>query len=611
MYALLRPSPTLTDQEVRLSLRMMTWEGIASGAPFSLGSGGFMAAYALALGANKFQVGILAALPFVTQVLQLPAVLAVERFRRRKAIGIPALCAANLLWIPIGAVPFLLETPGSAAVVVVIALLAVRGLFAPVWTRWMRDLVSKDVLGSYHGRRFAIITGVVAVVGLGGSFLVQWWEGTALPQNAILAYSFLLIGGSLTFGIVGPLATLRTRELLLPPAPESGRSAAAVLAEPFRDRKCSQLVRFLFVWSLTSNLAIAFFAVYMLSGLGLSLPVVVGLTVLGQATNILFMRVWGPMADRVGSKTVLSLSASLYLLVILGWVFTANPERHFLTMPLLTALHIFAGIAAAGVTLTMNTLALKLAPDDKATPFLGVAGMAMYIGAGIGPIVGGLMADYFSVKTLRFDISWMSPGEVIDLPALALTGFDFLFVIAFTFGFLSLNLLVALREEGGSASRNCAGRNDVPLRPRHTRGLISSGSWRFVGLFLRLSQARAWSRCGSRSHRLPVGNVHPGGRGVCAPGSHSGARSGSLCERRPGAGSLMRWRTLPGTVLKSPAMLRGAPCTPEETSPIRLVESPDAQCWARFAPCPSGKTLLLKPCSPPVTALYKARLRQE
>ena len=37
---------------------------------------------------------------------------------------------------------------------------------------------------------------------------------------------------------------------------------------------------------------------------------------------------------------------------------------------------------------------------------------------------------------------------MIDLPALALTGFDFLFVIAFTFGLLSLNLLVALREEG-------------------------------------------------------------------------------------------------------------------------------------------------------------------
>ena len=85
----LRPSPTLTDTELGRSLRLMIWEGVASGALFSLGSGGFMAAFALALGANNLQVGILAALPFITQVAQLPAILAVERFRTRKAIGIP------------------------------------------------------------------------------------------------------------------------------------------------------------------------------------------------------------------------------------------------------------------------------------------------------------------------------------------------------------------------------------------------------------------------------------------------------------------------------------------------------------------------------------------
>ena len=431
---------------------MMIWEGVASGALFSLGSGGFMAAYALALGANNLQVGILAALPFITQVAQLPAILAVERFRRRKAIGIPALLAAQLLWVPIGAVPFLLETPGAPAVTVVIVLMAVRGLFAPVWattwTSWMRDLVPQNALGSYYGSRLATVTAAVAVVGIGGSFFVRWWEGVSSPDDAIFAYSILLIGGTLTFGLLSPSLALRAREPLMPAAPASGRSALMVLVEPLRDRNFSQLVRFLFVWSLVSNLAIPFFAVYMLLELGLSLPAVIGFTVLGQVTNILFVRVWGPMADRVGSKTVLSLSASLYLLVILGWVFTAYPERHFLTLPLLAVLHIFAGVAAAGVTLTMSTLTLKVAPEGKATPFLGVAGIAASIGAGIGPIAGGLMADYFSVRSLDLDLSWTSPSGVLELPAISLTGFDFLFAIAFLVGLFSLNLLVALREEG-------------------------------------------------------------------------------------------------------------------------------------------------------------------
>ena len=66
-------------------------------------------------GANNFQIGILAALPFISQIVQLPVILAVERFRRRKAMGLPAWLLANLMWLPIGAVLFLIDTPGPGA----------------------------------------------------------------------------------------------------------------------------------------------------------------------------------------------------------------------------------------------------------------------------------------------------------------------------------------------------------------------------------------------------------------------------------------------------------------------------------------------------------------
>ena len=452
MWTLLQPSPTLTAEDVRRSLRMMVWESVSSSTVFSLGSGGFMAAYALALGANNLQVGLLASLPFVSQVAQIPGILAVERFRKRKAMGVPALLVSHLMWLPIAAVPFLLETPGALAVAVVIALLAVRGLFAPAWltawSSWIRDLVPQEILGRYHARRLAIAMGVTAAVGLAASFFVQWWKESSPPDEGVYAYCFLIAGGALAFGTLGVVQTLRAKEPLMPAAQETEQSAMAVLWEPLRDKNFAMLIRFLFTWSLASSTAIPFFAVYMLTAIGLSLPAVIGFIVLSQAANILFVRVWGPMADRLGSKTVLSLSASLYLLVIAGWIFTLQPERHFLTLPLLAVLHIFAGVAAAGVTLTISTLTLKQAPAEKATAFLGVAGIATYLGAGLGPVVGGVLADYFAQRTLRFDISWMSLDSVLNLSPLSLTGFEFLFFIAFVVGLLSLNLLVALREEG-------------------------------------------------------------------------------------------------------------------------------------------------------------------
>ena len=74
--------------------------------------------------------------------------------------------------------------------------------------------------------------------------------------------------------------------------------------------------------------------------------------------------------------------------------------------------------------------------------------MAAGLGAGTGPLVGGALADFFSVRVFRIDFSWSSPNGLFELPAVTLTGFDFLFAIAFILGLLSLNLLAALREEG-------------------------------------------------------------------------------------------------------------------------------------------------------------------
>ena len=430
----------------------MVLGGMGENGMFALASGGFMAAFALALGANNLQIGILAALPFLTQIAQLPAILAVEKFRRRKVLGIPAGYVTNLMWVPAGAVPLVMETPESGAILALMAIVAFRGLFAATWNTawvsWMSDLVPRSVVGSYYGKRWAFIIGSVVTVSVAASFFVSWWTESAPAGQQVYAYSFLLIGGALTLGISGPSFASLASEPLMPKAESTDKSVLDILTEPLRDRNFSHLVRFLFAWNFAANLAIPFFAVYMLRDLGYSLPTVIGFTVLSQFTNLLFMRMWGPFADRVGSKTVLSLSASLYLLAIVAWPFVTLPDPHLFTLPLIAVIHIFAGTAAAGVTLTVGTLALKVAPDGRETPFLGVAGIATSLGIGLGPIVGGLLADLAAENSFEVALRWLSPAGLEELSIVSLRGYDFVFATSFILGLVSLNLLIALREEG-------------------------------------------------------------------------------------------------------------------------------------------------------------------
>jgi MFS family permease len=288
-------------------------------------------------------------------------------------------------------------------------------------------------------------------VGLLAAFFVNYWEGYA-PGNEALGFTILLVLGAIFLGLPGPLFISMVPEPLMQEAPGPKPSLVSTISPPFRDANYRRLLWFLFLWGLALNMSTPFFVVYMLQRLGLSLPMVIGFSILSQASNILFLRLWGPLSDRFGIKAILSASASLYLLVVLGWTFTTMPERYSLTIPLLVVLHVFAGIAAGGAGFTTATIGLKLAPKGKATAYLATAGLATSVGAGLGPLLGGYLGGFFSSRQLSLVFSWVDPIRSVQLPTFNIVGFDFLFCITFILGLATVSMLVSLREEG-EASR--------------------------------------------------------------------------------------------------------------------------------------------------------------
>lgn len=431
---------------------MMTWEGVTSIALYSVTTSGLLAAFALALGANSFQIGILAAIPFIMQPIQIPSILLVERLRLRKAIAVLSWYPAQAMWILIALIPVFVGIPSGAAVALLLTFTAVRGALTAVcnsaWFSWVKDLVPQHILGRFHSKRLAWATVASIVFGLSGAFFVQWWSGRASDEAEIWGYTIVLLLGAVFLGMSDPTFMAQMPERTMEPLSGARPSLRKMLATPFRDRNFRQLINFMFFWGFASNLAIPFFAVYMLEVLEFPILAVIALATLSQLFNVAFFSIWGLFADKFGSKVVLSLSTSLYLLVIGGWVFVTMPDRYILTIPLVVLLHVFAGIASAGVSLTMTTLGYKLAPQGQSTPYLAGLSLATSLGAGISPLIGGWLADFFSVRELTVTFGWNAPGERFELPTILLSGFDFLFALAFVIGVITLNALTTIREEG-------------------------------------------------------------------------------------------------------------------------------------------------------------------
>ncbi len=452
MIGFLLPKPSLSDQDVERGMKWLTWEGAATMGYSSITESGFLTAYALLMGANNFQIGFLAALPFLIQPTQLFMIAAVQRLKIRKALSVITWMGAQATWIPIALIPFFFGGLNALSISALLGLVSLRSLLAAArnanYNSWVRDLVPANRLGSFFSRRLTLATLASVLFGLSASFFVDYWKSQNPGDAQVYGYTIVLLVGAVFLGIAGPVFLSLVPEPKMN-VPEGRRpSLADNIVMPMRDANFRHLMKFLFLRGFTANLAVPFFAVYMLERIGLSLTAVVALTVISQVFNVMFLRVWGPMADRLGSRVVLSVCNSLLLLVIFGWIFTTMPERYTLTIPLLVVLHAFAGIAMAGINVTTGAIGMKLAPRGNAAPFLAGASLATNLGAGLAPLVGGRFADFFSVRAFSISFEWLDPNGVTGLPGLVFTGYDFLFVVSFVLGLIASNTLTTITEEG-------------------------------------------------------------------------------------------------------------------------------------------------------------------
>jgi hypothetical protein len=120
----------------------------------TLTTGVFLAGFAVELGAPSLAIGVLAAVPFFVQLLQIPAVLLVERLRARRDLCAWTAGIGRCFLLGAAAAP-LFGTPTS--IVVLIGSLTIYQGMAAIggcaWNSWMRDLVPPEQYARFFGGR--------------------------------------------------------------------------------------------------------------------------------------------------------------------------------------------------------------------------------------------------------------------------------------------------------------------------------------------------------------------------------------------------------------------------------------------------------------------------
>jgi MFS family permease len=442
-----KTNEALNEDQVQYALKNVIRDGVASQSMGILTGGAFLVAFAVKLGASNLVIGLLAAIGPLSQLLQLPSIFLVEKIRNRRLITVVAAALSRLCWLIIALSPFIF--PSKIAIAVLLILLTAVSAFGAIsgcsWNSWMRDLIPENVMGSFFSRRMRISTGVGIALSILAAMYLDFWK-KQYPEQELAGYSILFLLG-FAAGVLGLFFLAKTPEIRMPLVQER-LNILKLLSRPFRDENFRKLIAFMCSWNFAVNLAGPFFMVYMLKRLGLSMSFIIGLSIVSQVMNFLFLKIWGRFTDRFSNKSVLAISGPLFICSILAWTFTTMPEKYFLTIPLLIIIHMVMGMSSAGVSLASGNISLKLAPKGQATTYLATNTIVNSIAAGVAPILGGKFADFFAGRELAWTLNYKSPTGEFILPTLNLQQWDFFFALAFLIGLYALHRLAMVKEAG-------------------------------------------------------------------------------------------------------------------------------------------------------------------
>lgn len=367
---------------VRRSLRISVAEGVVAELVTACASGGAITAWALYLGFTPVLVGVLGALPFAAQLVQIPSAwLTRVHGSRRTAlwtIGVSRqlpIVLAILPWIPV-------EEPVQRAILLAVAaassLLAVAGNNA--WTSWISELVPDRLRGRYFGRRTAFCA-LGSTLGALGAGLALDHSGPGPGAGQVLS---LLSLASCAFGAITVALLRRQHEPcahLVPPEP-----TLADALRPWTEPAARSALVFHVAWAAACGLSAAFYPIHMIGNLRMGFARMALYNGAIAVVRMLTAPLWGRALDRVGARPVLvaccfGLSISNAL-----WLFPREDVLWPLAVDAVLCGVLLAGQGLASFSLPLNVSSRGTRPFHLAA-FAAAAGIATGVASAAG---GGL-----------------------------------------------------------------------------------------------------------------------------------------------------------------------------------------------------------------------------
>ena len=367
----------------------------------------------------KPAIGLLSAMPFLANFLQIFIAPFFSRWRPPQIVTVLAATAHMICWaglaVMLGFIPR--DQPEFAArwLIAWFLVSSVFGAIAGVtWNSWIQEWVPARLRGKYFGRRNRLLQISTLTFLLVTGWVLARWNYAIESFQAIIACAVFLRIFSLYWQWVSPTRAHRPTHAATLALPDQ----IAVL------RRSSSLLWFIAfgaVWSFAANCFGPFYQVFLFEQLHLSAWDVGILSTVSALGGALALPAWGRLLDRFGNRPVMVVSLLVWQVVNALWCLLTPDSRTIVyVIWALGGMTSMGAIASSGFVLGQFTILLRLIPPEAKSLAIGLNLAITSLAAATAPVIGGEILNWALGR-------WADPLTVYHVcfilqPALAIAG---------------------------------------------------------------------------------------------------------------------------------------------------------------------------------------------
>jgi MFS family permease len=358
---------------------------------FQITLGAPMVLYAKALGGSATTIGIVASLAPLMTILQLPTAYFIPKVGYKGFVLFGWSVRAVLLFM-LAILPLLIFLPASVQIELMLVCLflfnVVRGISTGAWLPWLTALVPANARGAFlRSDQFHMQCGGMLAIAIATIVL---WSGGQPWQFSLL---FVISGsaGMLSLHFVRKIPDIEIGEQ----AKSSGQPVPwlQILKYP----PFAKLLIFNVVYNWVVGGLAAFVIAFLEGRAGYTAGQVLAVSLAAAAGAFATVPFFGLILERTGSKPLLRLAMSLYLVGILFWVLITSGilPAHYL---LIGFNYLILGVAGGLFSIANTRIAMDTMPMMGRNHFFSLFTVFASLSLGLAPIFWGVFLDILGRK---------------------------------------------------------------------------------------------------------------------------------------------------------------------------------------------------------------------